>query len=91
MSRIEQKREDPLKKLIDRLHILPRLFLSRQDDDDVRDIGKHDFRSVLLHAMLSHTNRRKQAATRAGKHDTGNQRVPVAGKRAKLSDGSGKG
>ena len=23
------------------------------DDDDVRDIGKHDFRSVLLHLVLS--------------------------------------
>ena len=28
---------------------LPYLFLSREDDDDVTDIGKHDFRSVLLH------------------------------------------
>ena len=30
---------------------------SREDDDDVRHIGKHDFRSVLLHAMLSNANR----------------------------------
>ena len=73
---------EPLKKLIDRVHILPRLFLSRGDDDDVRDIGKHDFRSVLLHAVLSNTTRRTEAATRAGKHVTDNQRVSVAGKRA---------
>ena len=32
------------------------LFLSREVDDDVRDIGKHDFRSVLLHLMLSKAN-----------------------------------
>ena len=38
-------------------HILPYVFLSREDDDDVRDIGKHDFRSVLLHPMLSNANR----------------------------------
>ena len=30
-------------------HILPYLFLSREHDDDVRDIGKHDIRSVLFH------------------------------------------
>ena len=29
------------------------LFMSREDEDDVRDIGKHDFRSVLLHPVLS--------------------------------------
>ena len=34
----------------------PYLFLSRDDDDDVRDIGKHGFRSVLLHPMLSNAN-----------------------------------
>ena len=38
-------------------HILPYLFLSRGDDDDVRDIGKHDFRSVVLHSLLSNANR----------------------------------
>ena len=32
------------------------LFLSREDDDDVRDIGKHDFRSVLLQPMLSNAS-----------------------------------
>ena len=53
------ERERPLKKLIDRLHISPHLFLSRENDDDVRDIGKHDFRSVLLHPMLSNANRRQ--------------------------------
>ena len=37
----------PLEEVIDRLHIAPYLFLSREDDDDVRDIGKHDFPSVL--------------------------------------------
>ena len=50
-------RENPLKKkLMDRLHIPPYLFLSREDDDDVRDIGKRYFRSVLLHHMLSNAN-----------------------------------
>ena len=37
-------------------HVPPYLFLSREDDDDVRDIAKHDFRSVLLHPMLSNAN-----------------------------------
>ena len=50
-------RENPLKKkLMDRLHIPPYLFLSQEDDDDVTDIGKHDFRWVLLHHMLSNAN-----------------------------------
>ena len=32
-------------------------FLSREDDeDDVRDIGKLDFRSVVPHPMLSNAN-----------------------------------
>ena len=48
--------EHPLKKLIHRLHSPPYLFLSRKYDDGVRDIGKHDFRSVLLHPMLSNAN-----------------------------------
>ena len=38
-----------LKKLINRLHIPPYLFLSREDYDDVRHAGKSDFRSVLLY------------------------------------------
>ena len=42
-------------------HILPYVFPSRDDDDDVRDIGKHDFRSVLLHPMLSNANRQVTA------------------------------
>ena len=42
-----------MKKLIDRLHVPPYLFLSREDDDDVKDIGKHDFRSALFHPLLS--------------------------------------
>ena len=29
-------------------HILPYLLRSREDDDDVRDIGKYDSRSALL-------------------------------------------
>ena len=37
-------------------HIPPYVFLSREDDDDVRDFGKHDFRSVVLHAMLPNAN-----------------------------------
>ena len=39
--------------IIDRLHIPPYQFLSREDEDDGRDIGKHDFRSVLLRYMSS--------------------------------------
>ena len=50
------EREHPLKKLIDRLHIAPYIFLSREDDDDFRDIGKHDFRSVLPHPILCDAN-----------------------------------
>jgi len=34
----------------------PCSFLSRANDYDVRDIGKHDFRSVLLQPMLSNAN-----------------------------------
>ena len=34
----------------------PYLFLSREDDDEVRGIGKPDVRSVLLHPMLSNAN-----------------------------------
>ena len=45
-----------LKKLIDRFHIPPYYFRSREDDDDVRDIGKHDYHSVLPHPMLSDAN-----------------------------------
>ena len=37
-------------------HVPPYLFLSREDDDDVRDTEKHDFRSVLLHPMLSNVS-----------------------------------
>ena len=46
-----------MKKLIDRVHILPYLFLSLEDD---YDIGKHDFRSVLLQPMLSYANLSKE-------------------------------
>ena len=38
-------------------HIPPYLFLSREDDADFGDIGKHDFRSVLLQPMLSNADR----------------------------------
>ena len=48
--------EHPLKRLIGRHHIPPYLLLSQEDDHDVREIGKHDFRSVLLHPMLSNAN-----------------------------------
>ena len=40
----------------DVLHIKELSLVSREDDDDVRDIGKHDFHSVLLHSMLSNDN-----------------------------------
>ena len=33
------------------------LFLSQEDDEYVRDIGKHDFLSVLLHPILFKANR----------------------------------
>ena len=39
------------------------LCLSRNDDDDVRDVGKHDFRSVLLHPMSSNANSIYKEAT----------------------------
>ena len=32
-----------------------------EDDDDVRDIGKHDFRSVLLHPMSAYVNPAERA------------------------------
>ena len=37
-------------------HIPPYSFRSREDDDDVRDMGKHDFRSVEPHPLLSNVN-----------------------------------
>ena len=49
-----------MKKLIDRVHILSYLFLSLEEDYDIRDIGKHDFRSFLLQPMLSYANLSKE-------------------------------
>ena len=46
-------------------HVWPHLFLSREDDDDVRDIGKQDFSSVLLHLLLSNANLKKKILFRA--------------------------
>ena len=37
-------------------HIRPYLLSSPEAEDDVRDIGKHDFPSVLLQPMLSNAN-----------------------------------
>ena len=37
-------------------HNLPYLFLSREDNHDIRDIGKHDFHSVLFQPVLSNAN-----------------------------------
>ena len=37
-------------------HIRPYLFSSPEAEDDVRDIGKNDFPSVLLQPMLSNAN-----------------------------------
>ena len=54
---VEWQREHLLRKLIDRLNMPPYLFLSREDDDGVRGMGKHGFRSVPLHPMLSNANR----------------------------------
>ena len=45
-----------MKKLINCFqYIPPYLFLWRENDDEVRDIGKHDFRSVLLHPTSQST------------------------------------
>jgi len=52
-SQRNRKRKHPFKKLIDRDHFPPHLFLSWENDNDIR---KHDFRSVLLHPMLSNAN-----------------------------------
>ena len=49
---------------VDRPSPYPTTFcLSRTGDDDVRVIGKHDFRSVLLHPMLSNANLGKDSKT----------------------------
>lgn len=45
-----------MKKFIDPLHIAPYLLLPRANDDDARYIGKHYFRSVLLHSISSNAN-----------------------------------
>ena len=37
-------------------HIPPCLFLSREDDDELRDLGKHDCLSVLLQPVLFNAN-----------------------------------
>ena len=37
-------------------HIPPYVFMSPEDEDDVRDIGKHDFPSVPLHPMLTNAS-----------------------------------
>ena len=63
LTMVPTKKDHPLTKLIDRLHIPSYLYLSRKDDDDVRGIGKHDFRSVLLHPMLPNANRLRHAAS----------------------------
>ena len=56
-------------------HVPPYLFLSREDDDDVRDIGKHDFRSVLLHPMRS--NRKKVLS---GRERSSNKIIVLGGR-----------
>ena len=43
------------------------LFLSREDDYDVRDIGKHNFRSVLLDPLLSNADHLLVGAMRSTK------------------------
>ena len=37
-------------------HIPPYVFMSPEDEDDVRKIGKHDFLSVPVHPLLSNAN-----------------------------------
>ena len=44
-------------------HVPPYLFVSREDDDDVRDIEKHDFRSILFHLLLSNANLKKNSVS----------------------------
>ena len=40
-------------EMVDRpSHIPPYVFMSPEDEDDIRDIGKHDFPSVPLRPML---------------------------------------
>ena len=53
-------------------HIPPYLFRSRKDDGGARGIGKHDFRSVLLHLMLSNAKHVGDPKQRIG----GNVDVP---------------
>ena len=38
-------------------------FVSREDEDGVRYIGKHDFCSVLLHILLSNANLKKNSVS----------------------------
>ena len=37
-------------------HIPPYVFMSPEDEDDVRNVGKHDFPSVPLHPLLSNAH-----------------------------------
>ena len=57
-----QNRSFHVVKIIDRLHILPELFLSRKDNNDARDNDKIDFCSVLTHPMLPNANRIRTTA-----------------------------
>ena len=47
-------------------HIPPYLFLSREDGDDVGDIGKHDFESVVPHPWLSNAKRENERRDHQG-------------------------
>ena len=49
------------------------LFLSRDHEDHVRDIGKHDFRSALLHPALSNADRKNQICLLFGRWKSGYQ------------------
>ena len=62
-------------------HISQYLFLSREDDDDVRDIGKRDFRSVLLHPMLSNANLAELKRSTCGLANLSGRLVLTNGKR----------
>ena len=49
------------------------LFLSQEDEDDVRDIGKHDFRWALLHPVLCNANRKSEICLLFGRWRSGYQ------------------
>ena len=58
-----------------------------EDDDDVRDIGKHDFRSVLLHPMLANVNPAERAGMKIGKLANDHRCVPLCNNEKRCGSG----